>query len=89
MIGAHALSIFAMIGVIMLMGLVTKNAILLVDFAKQLRERGQTVKDALENAGATRLRPILMTTAAMVFGMMPVAIGHGDGGEMRAPMGVA
>lgn len=83
------MSIFAMIGLIMLMGLVTKNAILLVDFAVQLRERGQSVKDALENAGATRLRPILMTTAAMVFGMVPVAIGHGDGGEVRAPMGVA
>jgi hydrophobic/amphiphilic exporter-1 (mainly G- bacteria), HAE1 family len=83
------MSIFAMIGLIMLMGLVTKNAILLVDFAVQLRERGQSVKEALENAGATRLRPILMTTAAMVFGMIPVAIGHGDGGEVRAPMGVA
>jgi HAE1 family hydrophobic/amphiphilic exporter-1 len=83
------LSIFAMIGLIMLMGLVTKNAILLVDFAVQLRERGQSIKEALENAGATRLRPILMTTAAMVFGMVPVAIGHGDGGETRAPMGVA
>ncbi|MFT3927269.1 MAG: efflux RND transporter permease subunit [Myxococcales bacterium] len=88
-IGHMRISIFAMIGFIMLMGLVTKNAILLVDFALQLRERGQSVKEALENAGATRLRPILMTTAAMVFGMIPVAIGHGDGGETRAPMGVA
>jgi len=83
------MSIFAMIGLIMLMGLVTKNAILLVDFAVQLRERGQSVALALENAGATRLRPILMTTAAMVFGMVPVAIGHGQGGETRAPMGVS
>jgi HAE1 family hydrophobic/amphiphilic exporter-1 len=83
------MSIFAMIGLIMLMGLVTKNAILLVDFAVHLRERGQSMKEALENAGATRLRPILMTTAAMIFGMVPVAIGHGDGGEVRAPMGVA
>jgi len=83
------MSIFAMIGLIMLMGLVTKNAILLVDFAVQLRERGQDMALALENAGATRLRPILMTTAAMIFGMIPVAIGHGDGGETRAPMGVA
>jgi HAE1 family hydrophobic/amphiphilic exporter-1 len=83
------MSIFAMIGLIMLMGLVTKNAILLVDFAVQLRERGQSIKLALENAGATRLRPILMTTAAMIFGMVPVAVGHGDGGETRAPMGVA
>ncbi|HEX5659737.1 MAG TPA: efflux RND transporter permease subunit [Polyangiales bacterium] len=83
------MSIFAMIGLIMLMGLVTKNAILLVDFAVHLRAQGQGVKEALENAGATRLRPILMTTAAMVFGMVPVAIGHGDGGEVRAPMGIA
>ncbi len=88
-LGEMRLSIFAMIGFIMLMGLVTKNAILLVDYAVQLRQRGQGVKEALENAGATRLRPILMTTAAMVFGMIPVAIGHGDGGEVRAPMGVA
>jgi HAE1 family hydrophobic/amphiphilic exporter-1 len=88
-IGQMRLSIFAMIGFIMLMGLVTKNAILLVDFAVQLRQRGQGVAEALENAGATRLRPILMTTAAMVFGMVPVAIGHGDGGEVRAPMGMA
>jgi multidrug efflux pump subunit AcrB len=70
------------------MGLVTKNAILLVDFAVQLRERGLSMGEALEQAGATRLRPILMTTAAMIFGMMPVAIGHGDGGETRAPMGI-
>jgi HAE1 family hydrophobic/amphiphilic exporter-1 len=82
------MSIFGMIGLIMLMGLVTKNAILLVDFAVQLRERGLTVHKALEDAGATRLRPILMTTAAMIFGMMPVAMGHGEGGETRAPMGV-
>lgn len=82
------MSIFAMIGVIMLMGLVTKNAILLVDFAQQLRRRGLGVFEALEEAGAVRLRPILMTTGAMIFGMIPVAVGHGDGGEIRAPMGV-
>jgi HAE1 family hydrophobic/amphiphilic exporter-1 len=82
------LSIFAMIGFIMLMGLVTKNAILLIDFAIQRMEAGESMTLAMENAGATRLRPILMTTAAMVFGMMPVAIGHGDGGEIRAPMGI-
>ena len=85
--GMH-MSIFAMIGLIMLMGLVTKNGILLVDFAIQRRDAGDDTKLALENAGATRLRPILMTTAAMIFGMLPVAIGHGEGGEVRAPMGV-
>ncbi len=83
-----SMSIFAMIGLIMLMGLVTKNAILLIDFAIQRRGEGEDINLALENAGATRLRPILMTTAAMIFGMLPVAIGHGDGGEIRAPMGV-
>ncbi|MBW2460761.1 MAG: efflux RND transporter permease subunit [Deltaproteobacteria bacterium] len=82
------MSIFSMIGVIMLMGLVVKNAILVVDFTQQLRQRGMGVFEALEEAGAVRLRPILMTTGAMVFGMIPVAIGHGDGGEIRAPMGV-
>jgi HAE1 family hydrophobic/amphiphilic exporter-1 len=83
------MSIFGMIGLIMLVGLVTKNAILLVDFALQRLEAGDALHDALVTAGVTRLMPILMTTAAMVFGMLPVAIGHGDGGEVRAPMGIA
>ena len=83
-----SLSLFAMIGFIMLMGLVTKNAILLVDFAIQKMEQGMPMVEALEEAGAKRLRPILMTTLAMVFGMLPVALGHGQGGEVRAPMGV-
>jgi len=82
-----SMSIFGMIGLIMLMGLVTKNGILLVDFANQRRAAGDSVELALETAGATRLRPILMTTAAMIFGMLPVALGHGEGGEGRAPMG--
>jgi hydrophobic/amphiphilic exporter-1 (mainly G- bacteria), HAE1 family len=80
------LNIFSMIGVIMLMGLVTKNAILLVDFANQLRERGEDIIEALVKAGMIRLRPILMTTAAMIFGMMPVALAISEGGEVRAPM---
>jgi HAE1 family hydrophobic/amphiphilic exporter-1 len=82
------MSIFGMIGMIMLMGLVTKNAILLVDYANQLRAEGRAVREALIEAGAVRLRPILMTTAAMIFGMLPIAIGHGDGGEVRRPLGV-
>lgn len=85
----QAMSIFGMIGMIMLVGLVTKNAILLVDFALQRLAEGDGLAEALEGAGATRLMPILMTTAAMVFGMLPVALGHGDGGESRAPMGLA
>lgn len=82
------LSILSMIGLIMLMGLVTKNAILLVDFANQARERGTPIHQALMEAGALRLRPILMTTVAMVFGMLPVALALGEGGEARAPMAV-
>jgi HAE1 family hydrophobic/amphiphilic exporter-1 len=82
------LSIFSMIGIIMLMGLVTKNAILLVDFANQARAEGESLHDALVKAGKLRLRPILMTTAAMVFGMLPVALALSEGGETRAPMAV-
>jgi HAE1 family hydrophobic/amphiphilic exporter-1 len=82
------LNIFSMIGIIMLMGLVTKNAILLVDFTNQVREEGKSVHDALVQAGMVRLRPILMTTAAMIFGMMPVALALSEGGQTRAPMAV-
>jgi HAE1 family hydrophobic/amphiphilic exporter-1 len=83
------LNIFSMIGFIMLMGLVTKNAILLVDFTNHLREQGRSTHDALMEAGPIRLRPILMTTFAMIFGMLPVALALGEGGETRAPMAVA
>ncbi len=84
-----AISMMSMIGIIMLMGLVTKNGILLVDYANVLRDRGQERTEALINAGATRLRPILMTTFAMIFGMMPVAFAVSEGSEFRAPMGQA
>ncbi|MDE2358266.1 MAG: efflux RND transporter permease subunit, partial [Betaproteobacteria bacterium] len=83
------LNLFSIIGVIMLMGLVTKNAILLVDFANRSRRAGASLADALLNAGQVRLRPILMTTAAMIGGMLPLALGLGDGGEQQAPMGRA
>ncbi len=83
------LNVFSMIGLVMLMGLVTKNAILLVDFANQARKAGATVADALLQAGLIRMRPILMTTAAMVFGMLPLALALNDGGEIQAPMGRA
>lgn len=82
-------NIMSLIGLIMLMGLVTKNAILLVDFAKTLRGRGLSRRDAVIEAGRTRLRPIVMTTLAMIFGMLPLALGIGAGGEFRAPMGRA
>jgi hydrophobe/amphiphile efflux-1 (HAE1) family protein len=84
-----ALSMMSMIGIIMLMGLVTKNGILLVDYTNVLRSRGQARTEALISAGATRLRPILMTTFAMVFGMIPVAFSLGEGSEFRSPMGQA
>jgi multidrug efflux pump subunit AcrB len=83
------LNIFSVIGVVMLMGLVTKNAILLVDFANHGQREGRNQFDALMEAGQVRLRPILMTTLAMIFGMLPMAIGMGEGGETQAPMGRA
>jgi HAE1 family hydrophobic/amphiphilic exporter-1 len=79
-------NIMSLIGLIMLMGLVTKNAILLVDYTKILRAQGMDRRQALITAGRTRLRPIMMTTLAMIFGMMPVALAIGAGAEMRAPM---
>ncbi|MBP6901153.1 MAG: efflux RND transporter permease subunit [Burkholderiaceae bacterium] len=83
------LNIFSMIGLVMLMGLVTKNAILLVDFANHARKAGATVAEAVLQAGLIRMRPIMMTTAAMVFGMLPLALALNDGGEIQAPMGRA
>jgi hydrophobic/amphiphilic exporter-1 (mainly G- bacteria), HAE1 family len=80
------INIMSLIGLIMLMGLVTKNAILLVDFAKVLRSRGMERTEAIITAGRTRLRPIMMTTLAMIFGMLPLALALGAGAEMRAPM---
>ncbi|HTL76868.1 MAG TPA: efflux RND transporter permease subunit [Casimicrobiaceae bacterium] len=83
------LNIFSVIGLVMLMGLVTKNAILLVDFANRARRGGASLREALLGAGQVRLRPIVMTTAAMIGGMLPLALGLGDGGEQQAPMGRA
>ena len=79
----------AMIGVVMLMGLVTKNAILLVDLTNQYVREGLSVKDAILKAGPVRLRPILMTTIAMILGMMPSAAGTGEGSEFRSPISIA
>lgn len=80
------LSLVSMIGIIMLMGLVTKNAILLIDFIKQARARGIERNEAVRQAAATRLQPIMMTSTAMILGMMPVALSLGAGTEWRAPM---
>jgi HAE1 family hydrophobic/amphiphilic exporter-1 len=81
-----SLNMMSMIGLIMLMGLVTKNAILLIDFTNQARAAGTPRDEALIKAGSTRLRPIVMTTLAMIFGMLPLAFAIGAGAEMRAPM---
>ena len=84
-----SLSMFSIIGIVMLMGLVTKNAILLVDFAIRAREDGLGREEALLMAAGVRLRPILMTTLAMIFGMVPLAFAMTEGSEQRAPMGQA
>ena len=80
------MNIVSMIGLILLMGLVTKNAILLIDFSNNLRRGGMGRDQALIKAGSTRLRPIVMTTLAMIFGMLPLAFEIGAGSEIRAPM---
>ncbi len=85
-VGGSTLNMMSAIGFIMLMGLVTKNAILLVDFANRRRKEGVPLKEALAEAGVIRFRPIIMTTTAMIFGMMPLALGLGQGGEFRGPM---
>jgi HAE1 family hydrophobic/amphiphilic exporter-1 len=82
-------NIMSLIGLILLMGLVTKNAILLIDYSKTLQKSGMERRQAVITAGRTRLRPIMMTTLAMIFGMTPLALGIGQGAEMRAPMGRA
>ncbi len=85
----HSLNLFSEIGIVMLAGLVTKNAILIVEFANQLRERGSSLVDAAVEASTLRFRPILMTTFSTIFGTLPIALGLGAGGESRAPMGIA
>ena len=85
----QSLNIYSQIGLIMLIGLVTKNAILIVEFANQLQARGQTVTEAIVQAATIRLRPILMTSFATIFGVLPIAIGLGAGAESRRPLGLA
>ncbi|MBX9856444.1 MAG: efflux RND transporter permease subunit [Gemmatimonadaceae bacterium] len=89
-ITGHTINLMSLIGVILLCGIVAKNAILLIDFAKFSREKnGLPLREALIEAGAIRLRPILMTTFALIAGMIPVALGRGEGAQFRAPLGVA
>jgi multidrug efflux pump len=85
----ESLNIYSQIGLIMLVGLVTKNSILIVEFSNQLRERGQSVADAVIQAATIRLRPILMTSFSTIFGVLPIAIGLGAGAESRRPLGLA
>jgi len=85
----ESLNIYSQIGLIMLIGLVTKNSILIVEFSNQLRQRGVAMREAVVQAAATRLRPILMTSFATVFGILPIALGLGAGGESRRPLGLA
>jgi HAE1 family hydrophobic/amphiphilic exporter-1 len=90
LLGFHStLNLFSIIGFIMLMGLVTKNAILLIDFVNHSRRAGMERGAAILEAAHVRLRPILMTTLAMIFGMLPLSLGLGEGSEQRAPMGQA
>jgi len=81
------LNVYSQIGLVMLIGLVAKNAILIVEFANQLREQGRSIKDAVKESAAARLRPILMTTIATVFGAMPLALASGAGAESRSSIG--
>jgi len=89
MLTGDTLNIMSLIGVILLMGIVAKNAILLIDFAKWSEEKGMARREAIIEAGRARLRPILMTTLALIAGMIPVALGHGEGADFRAPLGRA
>jgi HAE1 family hydrophobic/amphiphilic exporter-1 len=89
MLTGDTLNIMSLIGVILLMGIVAKNAILLIDFAKWSEEKGIPRHEAIVEAGRARLRPILMTTFALIAGMVPVALGQGEGADFRAPLGRA
>jgi len=88
-VGGHTINIFSQIGLVMLVGLVTKNGILIVEFANQRHAVGLSLKEAVADAAGARLRPILMTSLATVCGFMPIALALGAGAESRVPMGVA
>jgi HAE1 family hydrophobic/amphiphilic exporter-1 len=83
------LSVIAMIGIVMLVGIVKKNAIMMVDFALERRRVGLSAEHAIREAALLRFRPIMMTTFAAIFGTLPIAIGAGSGAELRQPLGVA
>jgi HAE1 family hydrophobic/amphiphilic exporter-1 len=85
----QSINLFSLIGIILLFGLVTKNSILLVDYALQLRAEGMDKVEAMRKAAPVRMRPVLMTALSMIFGVLPAAIGLGPGSETRAPMAIA
>ena len=87
-IPAMNINLFSQIGLILLVGLVTKNGILLVEFANQIKETGASTREAMIRSGLVRLRPILMTAVSTISGILPIAIGFGAGAESRRPMGV-
>ena len=87
LLAGQTLNVYSQIGIIMLVGLIAKNGILIVEFANQLRDEGQSIYDAVVNASIARLRPILMTTIATIFGAIPLALAHGAGAESRAALG--
>jgi HAE1 family hydrophobic/amphiphilic exporter-1 len=89
LVTGHTLNLFSLIGILLLFGLVTKNSILLVDYANQLRAGGMDKVEAMRTAAPVRMRPVLMTALSMVFGVLPAALGIGPGAESRAPMAVA
>ena len=85
----QSLNIFSQIGMILLIGLVSKNGILIVEFANQLRARGHSIQEAAREAAARRFRPVLMTSISTIFGILPLALAVGAGAESRIPMGIA
>jgi len=89
LVGGMTINLFSLIGIILLFGLVTKNSILLVDYANQLREEGMDKVTAMRTAAPVRMRPVLMTAISMILGVAPAAFGIGPGSETRAPMAVA
>jgi len=88
-ITGQSINVFSEIGIIMLIGLITKNGILIVEFANQRKEEGMSVKDAVLSAAASRFRPILMTTLAMIFGTLPIALSLGTASGSRTSLGIA
>jgi multidrug efflux pump len=88
-LAGSTINLYSQIGMILLIGLVTKNSILLVEYTNQLKERGMTAVDAVREAGRIRLRPILMTSVSTIMGAVPIALGLGAGSSSRRPLGYA